>query len=205
MYRRDSNGHWLTRTALWRTFRGRSTAMSAVWSRLRQGISDELLGLLKRNGIKTVPRPRTVISMCGGMWLLLREASRALVFSMPADGSVTVRFYRSQLHRQLFPVLKDLWALLGGDPLFQQDNAGKHTANLMLSFFEQYDIPPESHPPYSLDVNPNENAWVVLKRQVHIGYSCIGDFPGGPQKVKRDWQKFFLSVGRKFLPSSSRL
>ena len=81
---------------------------------------------------------------------------------MPANGSVTVRFYRSLLRRWLLPVLEDIRASLGGDPLFQQDNARIHTAKLMFSF-EQYDISLESHPPYSPDLNPIEHAWVLLK------------------------------------------
>lgn len=55
----------------------------------------------------------------------------------------------------------------------------------MLSFFEQYAIPPESHPLYSPNLNPIEHAWVLLK-QAHINHPWIGDYPGGPQKVKEN-------------------
>ena len=47
----------------------------------------------------------------------------ALVPLIPANGSITAYFYRSLLRHWLLPVLEDIRASLGGDPLFQQDNA----------------------------------------------------------------------------------
>ena len=74
----------------------------------------------------------------------------------------------------------------------------------MLSFFEQYHIPLESHPYYP-DLNPTEHAWVLLKRQVHIEYPWIGNYPGGPQKVKGELAEILPVCWGKIPPSSSRL
>jgi len=60
-------------------------------------------------------------------------------------GSVNARVYRDLLRRRLLPVLEEVQAVVG-NPLFQQDNAKIHTAKLMLSSFNRYAVPLESHP-----------------------------------------------------------
>jgi len=80
-------------------------------------------------------------------------------------GSINTPVYRDLLRRWLLPVLEDVRAALG-NPLFQQDKAKIYTAKLMLSFFERYTVPLESHPAYSPDLNPIEYVWTLLKRQL---------------------------------------
>ena len=96
-------------------------------------------------------------------------------------GSVNVQVYRDLLHRWLLPVLEDVWAALR-NPLFQQDNTKIYTAKLMLSFFEHYTIPLESHPTYIPDLNPMEHVWTLLKRQLRVDYSDLSTTQEAPIK-----------------------
>jgi len=84
-----------------------------------------------------------------GMGLFLGQAERP---ACSLHGSVNAHVYRELLRRWLIPVLEDVRSALGS-PHFQQDNAKIHTAKIMLTFFERYAIPRESHPAYSPDLN----------------------------------------------------
>jgi len=54
----------------------------------------------------------------------------------------------------------------------------------MLSFFERYTVPLESHPAYSPALNPIEHVWTLLKQQLRVDYPDLINYPGGPNKVK---------------------
>lgn len=47
--------------------------------------------------------------------------------------------------------------------VFMQDNASIHTAKEVKEWFANYDVQTTNWPPYSLDLNPIENAWFALK------------------------------------------
>ena len=90
--------------------------------------------------------------------------------------SVKAHVYRFLLCRWLLPVLEHVRAALG-NPLFQQDPAKIHTAKLMLSFFQRYAVPLESHPAYSPDLNPIEHVWSDSSEWIILTLSTTPEVP----------------------------
>ncbi|GBO42429.1 hypothetical protein AVEN_69110-1 [Araneus ventricosus] len=56
----------------------------------------------------------------------------------------------------------------GGNGIFQQDNAPCHKPRIVLEWFEEHtdEFHLMSWPPKSSDINPMENIWNVMKRQL---------------------------------------
>ena len=50
------------------------------------------------------------------------------------------------------------------DLVFMQDNASIHTAQTVKDWFQENGVRTTDWPPYSLDLNPIENAWSELKK-----------------------------------------
>ena len=57
--------------------------------------------------------------------------------------------------------------LCGDNWLFQQDNAPIHKAKIALDFFKNENINLLDHPPLSPDLNPIENLWGWMAREVY--------------------------------------
>lgn len=51
-------------------------------------------------------------------------------------------------------------------PIFMDDNASAHTAKIIKEFKRQYRIISLDWPTYSLDLNPIENVWNLLKNRL---------------------------------------
>ncbi|CAB1452154.1 unnamed protein product [Pleuronectes platessa] len=57
--------------------------------------------------------------------------------------------------------------LCGNDWVFQQDNAPIHNARLTKTFFQENNITLLDHPACSPDLNPIENIWGWMAREVY--------------------------------------
>jgi hypothetical protein len=74
-------------------------------------------------------------------------------------GGVTVEVYIEVVREYLPTILDD-------DSIFIQDNAPIHKAYRVRTFLEDLGIEIMVWPPYSLDLNPIENLWKLLKAEI---------------------------------------
>ena len=96
--------------------------------------------------------------------------------------------YISLLDQFLVPFIKVLNANGQTNLEFQQDNARPHVAKRTKDYLkliaESHQLKVMEWPPNSPDMNPIENLWAHLKRELHLRYPDTMLFKGSPETIK---------------------
>lgn len=81
------------------------------------------------------------------------------------EGTMRQDQYKKVLETRLLPQIKD-WFADDEGYIFMQDGAPCHTAKSIRKFLEESNIPVLDWPGNSPDMNPIENVWEFMKREL---------------------------------------
>ena len=103
----------------------------------------------------------------------------------------TTNFQRTPVWRRIFDDMGSISFLANNyqnDAIFQQDNAPIHTAKLTTEWPQDHDIATLSWPAKSPDLNPTENLWGILARQIYADGRWFEDKDILWCAVKESWE-----------------
>lgn len=108
--------------------------------------------------VKTIKYPPSVM-----IWSVI--SSKGLGRLYVVVGTMRQDQYITVLQRRLIPQLNE-WFPNNEEKIFMQDSAPCHTAKSVKTFLAQSSIPLLEWPGNSPDLNPIENVWELLKREI---------------------------------------
>lgn len=121
---------------------------------------------------------------------------------VPLHGSVTGKTYAEVLQKHAIPSLYELVPRRKG--IFQDDNARPHRAKIATDILVASEIPTLPWPPQSPDLNPIENLWNEVDRQVRSLPSQPTSIEDLERKVKAAWSSIPLEHIRNLIKSMPR-
>lgn len=107
------------------------------------------------------------------------------------DGRQTATTYISTLEENLLPVIE---SCSPGRALFQQDNCSIHTAKSTKAWLMQENINLMTWPSRSPDLNPMENLWGILARQVYSNGRQFDNRASLVERIKNCWSELSNEV-----------
>lgn len=108
--------------------------------------------------VPTVKHPTKVM-----IWSVISGKGTGRLYVV--QGTMRQDQYKEVLQRRLLPQLRD-WFPNGESFVFMQDGAPCHTARSVKAFLQQENVPLLPWPGNSPDMNPIENVWELIKREV---------------------------------------
>lgn len=108
--------------------------------------------------VQTVKHPTKIM-----IWSVISSKGTGRLYVV--KGTMRQDQYKDVLQNRLIPQLKE-WFPNGEPFIFMQDGAPCHTARSVKAFLVQQSIPLLDWPGNSPDMNPIENVWELMKREV---------------------------------------
>lgn len=108
--------------------------------------------------IKTIKHPPSVM-----VWPVISGKGTGRLYVV--NGMMRQDQYKEVLTNQLLPQLND-WFQEDDQPIFMQDSAPCHTAKSIKNFLREKNVPLLEWPGNSPEMNPIENVWECLKREI---------------------------------------